>query len=66
MRQRGHGTGLALEAVQRHAVTGAAKNLDRHVAIQARVARAIHISHPADPMSATMLYGPTRVPAAEP
>jgi len=49
MRQRGDGLGFALESraprvVSRHAV---GKNLDRDVAIQARVTGAIHLAHAA-------------------
>ena len=45
MIQRGYGLGFALEALG-ELLRG---NFDRHVAIQTRIARAIHFAHPTGP-----------------
>ncbi len=48
MRERGDGARLALEARVRRCVGGEPfrKNLDRHFAVQPRVARPVNLAHP--------------------
>ena len=66
MRERCDGLRLALETLLCVRIPGRRgwQDLDCHLAVKARIARAIHLAHPASADQRQDLYGPSVVPAA--
>ena len=64
--QRGRGPRLAQEPLARRRFTGqrGGQHLDRHVAVETRVARLVDLPHAAGANGPDDLYGPNRVPGA--
>jgi hypothetical protein len=66
MIERGEHLRLALQAGEPFRIAGKSlgQDLQRHFALQPRVARPIHFSHAAGAERAPISYRPTRVPAS--
>ena len=66
MIQRGRGARFLLEAAQTVGVGGKGRgqHFDGDIASEPRIARAIHLAHPAGSERATISYTPRRVPGA--
>ena len=62
--QRGQDLCLTLKAGEAFGIVGERlrQDFDRDVAVQLRIARPIHFSHPAGPQGGEDLYGPRRAP----